>query len=542
MNSRLGDITIASATEQDLSLVEAVTGLGPRVVRRRAEGARGNTLIRNVFGDEWPYSADALGSLTVAVARDAGLVPEIAHVTGLSDLAVTRRLNNTHGKTLVVNAFEELPGDEANDDEEQGDADDTDDDATEDDEAPDDGDFDADDPLALLGAVRVAAIRRARDFLAWLAAAANMEGALLQRRVSRTHGNTRVSSLLGARWPVQISEGAAEVLGTLRASAVRRSPPLAAWVALEFQVDRADVEVAVEEADGNALIRNVLAPAARTRRPKGYSGGRATQAPVLRASDVVDGRWRVVKHLGTGGFGSVYEVVDLRHPKMPAVVLKLASGEDAEKRLQAELEIGQQLDRDSICTYRYDNRVPGLGTYAILAHAGRSLDTVIATRRVLPVLEAIEIVTRVADALDYAHDKNVLHQDVKPANIMIADGVRGAEVRLGDFGISVLGRRTQRAAGGTTVMGTSAFGLTPAYAAPEQLLGLEPRRASDQYSLALVFCSMLEGKVFDARWEVRPFARLTEEQNVAVRRALDLTAERRFRSCGDFVRALGGSR
>ena len=118
--------------------------------------------------------------------------------------------------------------------------------------------------------------------------------------------------------------------------------------------------------------------------------------------------------------------------------------------------------------------------------AGRLLEK--EYRHGMPPDEVVRIVTAVADALDYAHQRQLLHRDVKPANILLADlDSGGRRALLADFGIA---RRVDDSTGLTDT--NMAVG-TVAYAAPEQLMGLALDGRADQYSLAATAFEMLTG-------------------------------------------------
>jgi serine/threonine-protein kinase len=129
---------------------------------------------------------------------------------------------------------------------------------------------------------------------------------------------------------------------------------------------------------------------------------------------------------------------------------------------------------------------------------------------------------------------------VKPGNILVEESGRTWEVRVGDFGIALRGAGAKNTKGKYTIIATHPVGYSASYAAPEQRANRPARKASDQYSLALVFCSMLEGRVFSSRFEPRRFARLTKPQNDALLRALAESPDARFDSCREFVSALRG--
>jgi len=207
------------------------------------------------------------------------------------------------------------------------------------------------------------------------------------------------------------------------------------------------------------------------------------------------------------------------------------------QRLQSEVAIAHDLNHQNICAYKDDGFDKDLQRYfAIMVNAGRSLEQLIAGGVAHSIAEAIDILGQVAAALDYAHRRGVIHHDVKPANILVREDQGRREVRLGDWGISRKGRGTQRADGSPTVIAT-ALGYSPGYRAPEQWRG-EARAASDQYALALVLCSIIEGRVFSEYYKFSNLAEFSHDQNDVVRRALSHEPEERFRTCGLFVEKL----
>ena len=173
--------------------------------------------------------------------------------------------------------------------------------------------------------------------------------------------------------------------------------------------------------------------------------------------------------------------------------------------------------------------------------------------RKVPLEQALEITRQIASALDYAHELRVVHRDIKPANMMIETAEDGSvKVRVLDFGLaaeirSSMGRVSRE------IHDTS--GTRP-YMAPEQWLGAKQGPATDQYSLAAMFCELVTGEVpfasvFDTGDPVvmmnavgrEPFAPsqdLPKPIRLALSKALAKRPEERFASCGDFVAALEG--
>ena len=169
----------------------------------------------------------------------------------------------------------------------------------------------------------------------------------------------------------------------------------------------------------------------------------------------------------------------------------------------------------------------------------------------MPVDEALEIVRAVASALDYSHSKGLLHRDVKPANILIADVEHGERrILLGDFGVAR--DLSDSTSGGLTA--TNMTVGTAAYAAPEQLMGLALDGTADQYSLAATAYHLLTGKQLfqESNPAVVIGKHLTAEppslgrpelaaMDAVLSRALAKDPKDRFATCADFVDALEAS-
>jgi len=115
--------------------------------------------------------------------------------------------------------------------------------------------------------------------------------------------------------------------------------------------------------------------------------------------------------------------------------------------------------------------------------SGTDLKEHTAPGKLLPVNETMELIAKVADALDYAHGQNVVHRDIKPANIM---KLKNGEIKVTDFGIARITSQSKTATG--TVMGT------PSYMAPEQLAGKKVDGRADLFSLGVTMYELLTGE------------------------------------------------
>jgi hypothetical protein len=520
MPPRLGDITASSATDEDFLLLTGVTDLSERTVRRRCGEVHGNTLLRNLFDREWPHEAEDLAQCTVALARDAGLALEIAEAAGLSERTVSKRLVEAAGQTLVGTLIPELFDEDDEGDDEEDEDEESSDDATIAKRLGVDDQWSRPRMIAriieILGEEAPERLRAARfQELIALLATEGIEACLVDDPDE------------AVLTPHDESPG---IASKLRLRLTRGRPPGGGRRELRAQ----------GTADGG---QRVMAPADESPAP-GAPLRSGAGPSALGPGAIVGSHYLIVRAMGDrGGFGKVFEVKDESRPDRD-FVMKVADGATAEERavneerLREEVKIAHRVTHQNTCAYLEDRLDPTFGVfYAIMKHAGVSLQRLLHDAHSFELADAIEIAAQVAEGLDYAHNKKgVIHQDVKPANVLVQGEPGNREVRIGDWGIARRGRDTRRADGSPTVVAT-VLGMSPGYVAPEQWRG-EARSASDQYCLALVFCSLLEGRVFTEHYKFRSLAPLTVDQNMAVQRALSYEPEDRFGSCRQFVAKL----
>ena len=206
--------------------------------------------------------------------------------------------------------------------------------------------------------------------------------------------------------------------------------------------------------------------------------------------------YTIVRLLGSGGMGEVYLAQHPRLPRRDALKVLRAdiSGEDDfRQRFVREADLAAALSHPNIVTV-YD-RGESDGQLWIAAEYVDGTDAMALIRDVypegMPPDKATAIITAIAHALDYAHQAGMLHRDVKPANILVAEEGIGRPVRiaLADFGIA---REIDDPAGLTH---TNLPLGTVAYAAPEQLMGEPLSGRADQYALAVSAFHLLTGSV-----------------------------------------------
>lgn len=216
------------------------------------------------------------------------------------------------------------------------------------------------------------------------------------------------------------------------------------------------------------------------------------QTPASPGAPALLGRYHIEKELGRGSMGVVYQG---RDPKIGRVVAikTLALGQefdgaalvDARARFFREAESAGRLQHQNIVTIYDAGDEHGLAWIAMELLKGQDLTTATQAEHLLPMAQVVSLVARVADALDYAHQQNVVHRDIKPANIMFDAGT-GA-VKVSDFGIARITDSSKTRTG--LVLGT------PSFMAPEQLAGHKVDGRCDLYALGVTLFQLLTGSL-----------------------------------------------
>jgi serine/threonine-protein kinase len=201
------------------------------------------------------------------------------------------------------------------------------------------------------------------------------------------------------------------------------------------------------------------------------------------------GRYEVVKELGRGAMGTVYLGKDPRINREVAIkTLRYEDIDDEQlaevkKRFFREAEAAGRLSHPNIVTIYDVGEDYEIAYMAMELLSGSDLTKYTQKDNLLPIHEVVRIVTATANALDYAHQHDVVHRDIKPANIMI---LKNGEIRVADFGIArvVTSSKTQTG----VVLGT------PSYMSPEQIAGQKVDGRSDLFSLGVVLFELLSGQ------------------------------------------------
>jgi serine/threonine-protein kinase len=274
----------------------------------------------------------------------------------------------------------------------------------------------------------------------------------------------------------------------------------------------------------------------------------------LNQGDVFAG-YTILRRLGSGGMGEVYLA---QHPRLPrrdalkVLPASLTADREYRQRFSREADIAAELWHPHIVGIHDRGEFEGQLWLTMDYVDGTDAAQLVRSRYPsgMPKAEVLEIVTAVADALDYAHLRGLLHRDVKPANILLTEGdSRGRRILLADFGIA---REIADISGLTA---TNMVVGTTAYSAPEQLMGSDIDGRADEYALGCTAFQLLTGSepyqnsnaaVVITQHLSAPAPLIGERQpelaglNDVITKVLAKDPADRFASCSDFAAALTG--
>jgi serine/threonine protein kinase len=276
-----------------------------------------------------------------------------------------------------------------------------------------------------------------------------------------------------------------------------------------------------------------------------------TSAPASHLGTLIDRRYCLQRAIGEGASSWVYAAKDLRLDREVALKLfKPAPAEHDLKRRKAWIAEGRTLAKlvHPHIVAIHDASEDGAGqSYLVmeLCEAG-TLETELAQLGTLDTLETLKLVLPLMGALAVAHDRDVVHRDIKPGNIVVVQEREERRCKLLDFGISV------GAAAGTS---SDLMLGTPSYMAPEQVRGEPPTPATDVWALGVVLYRCLTGQLpFQASSEAALLHKITRERAprlatvaahkvparlaLVLDRALERTVERRYRDVRSFAQAI----
>ena len=260
----------------------------------------------------------------------------------------------------------------------------------------------------------------------------------------------------------------------------------------------------------------------------------------MNVSRVLENRYRIESLLGKGGMGAVYRATDLRFSAPVAIKENQISTPESQKQFAREAELLYRLRHANLPRVIDHFSIPSQGQYLVMDYVeGQDLNQVIARQGPVAEAQALNWIGQVLDALEYLHGQEIIHRDVKPANVKITPQGR---VYLVDFGLAKVYDPGQE-----TTLG--ARGVTPGYAPPEQYgVGRTDARA-DVYSVGATLYALLTGQAPpDAMEFVTGDAQLVPPRQVdpgispqveaGILRAMQIRPTDRFQTASEFHAAL----
>jgi eukaryotic-like serine/threonine-protein kinase len=258
------------------------------------------------------------------------------------------------------------------------------------------------------------------------------------------------------------------------------------------------------------------------------------------------GDYEVVRALGTGGLGQVYEVrhaISQRSEAMKILLPGQIATTEMADRFRREIQLLGALNHPHIAALHNAFYFEGQLIMVMELVSGETLRAR-SSRMRMPVPEVLQYARQILFALDYAHSRGVVHRDIKPSNIMItADN----QVKLVDFGIAISDHSADLTAPGFMVGSVN-------YMSPEQIAGDKATLQSDIYSVGVTLYEILTGwlpvsgnsnlEIMRSHLNDRPAAPIELNQRLplalsnALLKALEKTPENRFSSAQEFLSAL----
>jgi serine/threonine-protein kinase len=207
----------------------------------------------------------------------------------------------------------------------------------------------------------------------------------------------------------------------------------------------------------------------------------------LDTDAVVDERYQIVEHLGSGGMAEVYCATDLQLGRKVALKVlhdRFAADEEFVERFKREASSAAGLQHQHLVAVYDRGEWKGTSYIAMEYVAGRTLKQIVTEEGPLEPARAVDLTVQILRAARFAHRRGVIHRDFKPQNVIVDDEGRA---KVTDFGIARAGASDMTQTG--SIMGTAQ------YLSPEQAQGHAVNARSDLYSIGIILYELLTGQV-----------------------------------------------
>src|SRR6187551_2137235 len=277
--------------------------------------------------------------------------------------------------------------------------------------------------------------------------------------------------------------------------------------------------------------------------------------------DLLNGQFRILQKIGTGGMGSVYRAAQPAMKRMVAIKIlhpKLANRKDLTSRFRREARAMSQLTHpNTVKVFVYGELEEDGSLYIVMEMLeGKNLNQAVRKDGPIPADRAIPILIQVCGALQEAHELGIVHRDLKPENIFLSkQGGIADYPKVLDFGLAKVTERQMQPGSIILTQEGMVFG-TPEFMSPEQAQGKTLDARSDIYSLAVILYEVLTGKLpFSAKSPMEyiqkhvteaiiplservPERRFPKELDEVLARALSKKPEDRYQTAAEFAEAL----
>ncbi|HHH29615.1 MAG TPA: serine/threonine protein kinase [Polyangiaceae bacterium] len=237
---------------------------------------------------------------------------------------------------------------------------------------------------------------------------------------------------------------------------------------------------------------------------QGSAGSKPRAKDRYIGREILDGQFKIIKKIGTGGMGSVYKASQPEMNRMVAVKIlhaKLKNRKDLVSRFRREARAMSHLTHPNTVKVMMYGELESGELYIVMEYLeGKNLNQIVRRQGPMGVDRAIPVLLQVCGALQEAHELGMVHRDLKPENIFLTtSGGMTDFAKVLDFGLAKVTERELRPGSIMLTQEGMVFG-TPEFMSPEQAQGQTLDRRSDIYSLAIILYEALTGKLpFDAR-------------------------------------------
>jgi len=212
--------------------------------------------------------------------------------------------------------------------------------------------------------------------------------------------------------------------------------------------------------------------------------------------ELILSRFRIVRHIASGGMGEVYEAEDQLlqgvHVALKTILHHVAGDPDLQKRFEREVLLAREVTHTNLCPiydiFHCDQPPPGFLFLTMKLLPGETLSARLRRGVPIPIDEALAILAQVAFGLKAIHDAGIIHRDIKANNIMLDGAGPGVRLWITDFGLAYAHESD------STLSGKASLTGTPGYIAPELFTGRPPSQASDLFALGVVLHEVFTGQ------------------------------------------------